>query len=304
MCENFSRELVKVVIAQITQALGFHGIQQSACETLADIMQLYIEELGYSSHLYAEHATRTESNFHDINGSFEDLGVSVTDLFTFITQFEEIPFAKAVPPFPLPKKETPHPPDLAEKEELPHPDHIPSFLPSFPPRHTYAHTPLYAERITDARTLRREKSKQKRHLERSLYDLSTKMGAKPVASYEELIQQRANPFLAPPKQAKSQQTKSADVVTPQSDKIIHDASPVLPTPLTDLTPYADVITEEVPPEKPAPTITAMDIDDFERQKKRAKVEKILSLSHQDGIVESLDMPGSSTADKDEKMMSP
>lgn len=81
-------------------------------------------------------------------------------------------------------------------------------------------------------------------------------------------------------------------------------------------------------------MSAMDIDDFERQKKRAKVEKILSLSHQDGmhldildgiytseislwlinyidvvlsgIVESLDMPGSNNADKDkdEKMMSP
>lgn len=26
-----------------------------------------IEELGYSSHLYAEHATRIESNFHDVS---------------------------------------------------------------------------------------------------------------------------------------------------------------------------------------------------------------------------------------------
>ena len=37
--------------------------------------------------------------------------------------------------------------------------------------------------------LRREKSKQKRQLEKSLIDLSSRMGAKSVASYEELIQQ-------------------------------------------------------------------------------------------------------------------
>lgn len=77
--------------------------------------------------------------------------------------------------------------------------------------------------------LRRAKSKQKRQLEKSLYDLSTRMGAKPVASYEELIQQSmsqflnnepfnfctlkliivtgANPYLAPPKQAKSHLAK-------------------------------------------------------------------------------------------------
>ncbi len=64
----------------------------------------------------------------------------------------------------------------------------------------------------------------------------------------------------------------------------------------------------------------MDIDDFERAKKRAKVEKILSLTHADGIPsfyyryyffytilgieETLDMPGSNSADKDEKMTSP
>ncbi len=31
---------MKVVIAQITQAMGFNGISQSACECLADILQL------------------------------------------------------------------------------------------------------------------------------------------------------------------------------------------------------------------------------------------------------------------------
>jgi hypothetical protein len=69
-----------------------------------------------------------------------------------------------------------------------------------------------------------------------------------------------------------------------------------------------------------PATSAIDIDDFERAKKRAKVEKILSLSHQDGtillrnffsvvyylkgIVESLDMPGSKETDKEDKLMSP
>lgn len=37
--------------------------------------------------------------------------------------------------------------------------------------------------------LRRAKGKQKRQLEKSLYDLSTKMGVKAAASYEEISQQ-------------------------------------------------------------------------------------------------------------------
>lgn len=31
-----------------------------------------------------------------INSTFEDLGISIPDLFTFMTQFEEIPFAKGM----------------------------------------------------------------------------------------------------------------------------------------------------------------------------------------------------------------
>lgn len=50
-------------------------------------------------------------------------------------------------------------------------------------------TAIYAERITDTNVLRRAKSKQKRQLEKSLYELSTKMGVKTVASYEALKQQ-------------------------------------------------------------------------------------------------------------------
>lgn len=40
MCENYARDIVKVVIGQITQGMGFHAIQQSACDALADILQL------------------------------------------------------------------------------------------------------------------------------------------------------------------------------------------------------------------------------------------------------------------------
>ena len=40
MCESYASDLVKVVVAQIAQGMGFHSIQQSACDTLADILQM------------------------------------------------------------------------------------------------------------------------------------------------------------------------------------------------------------------------------------------------------------------------
>jgi len=290
MCENFARELVKVVIGQITQGMGFHSIQQSACDALSDILTLYIEEIGYSSHLYAEHASRVESNFHDINRAFEDLGVSFQDLHAFATQVEEVPFPKAVPKFPLPKKELPRTPELREPEE-PLPPHIPPFLPPFPDRHTYAKTPIYTERITDPRVLRRTKSKQKRQLEKSLYDLSSTLGVKPVASYEAL-KHKPNPYTTPPKSTRTTTQIGEDVIMTELE--------VAPTPITDLSPYYDLLSnvDEMPKEEDKyRSERTIDVDDSERAKKRAKVEKILNLSHQDGIVDTLD-PGQNDKEGD------
>jgi len=294
MCENYSRDLVKVVIAQITQGMGFHAIQQSACDALADILQLYIEEIGYSSHLYAEHTSRVESNFHDICRSFEDLGVSLQDLYTFAANSDEIAFAKAVPAFPTPRSDDLPPPELRDPED-PFPPHIPAFLPPFPDKHTYATTPVFAERITDPRVLRRAKSKQKRQLEKSLYELSSKIGVKTVASYEALKQQKQNPYMAP---ARSARETSRVPPTPPADTIMAEAPAA--TPITDLSPYSDVLAatgdeqgrDELQEKRP---VHVMDIDDSEKARKRAKVEKILSLSHHDGIVDSLETGG---ADKD------
>jgi len=284
MCENYARDIAKVVIAQITQGMGFNAIQQSACDALADILQLYIEEIGYSSHLYTEHASRVESNFHDICRAFEDVGVSLTDLYTFAAHSDEIPFATPVPPFPLPRTESEKQPELRELEE-PLPPHIPPFLPPFPDKHTYAHTPLFSERITDINALRRLKSKQKRQLEKSLYELSSKIGVKTVASYEALKQQKQNPYMA---SARPSRTADPRAPTTPPDILMNEA--LQPTPIVDLSPYSDVlaITGDDQREEEKRTSTLIDIEDSEKARKRAKVEKILGLSHHEGIVDSLD----------------
>jgi len=280
MAEEYSRQIVKTVIAQITQGMGFHAIQQSACDALSDILQLYIEEIGYAAHLYAEHASRTECNFHDICRSFEDLGVSLQDLYTFAVHSDEIPFISTIAPFPIPRSQVEKPQELQDPEE-PLPPHVPTFLPPFPDKHTYTHTPLFSERITDTKTLRRAKSKQKRQLEKSLYELSTKIGVKSVASYEALKQQKQNPYLAPAKPARLGDSSRA----PPTPPVIATNDAPLPTPITDLSPYSDLLalTGDSFPREDEKRPTMMDIDDSEKARKRAKVERILSLNHNDGF---------------------
>lgn len=39
MAEAYARDLVKIVIAQISQGFGYNGIEKSACEAFVDIIQ-------------------------------------------------------------------------------------------------------------------------------------------------------------------------------------------------------------------------------------------------------------------------
>jgi len=39
MCDNFARELSKIVVAQICKETGFQAIQECALETLCDVLQ-------------------------------------------------------------------------------------------------------------------------------------------------------------------------------------------------------------------------------------------------------------------------
>jgi hypothetical protein len=66
MCENFSRELMKVVVAQIAQAVGFHSIHQSACEAVADILQLcMLDNAGLWDYIRYEYLLTIHLYQHD-----------------------------------------------------------------------------------------------------------------------------------------------------------------------------------------------------------------------------------------------
>lgn len=173
MCDHFVRKLSKIFIAQVCHELGYSSIQESAWETLADVLQRYIEEIGFKSRFYAELNGRTECNFLDVKKSFDDLQCSLRDLFTFATNNEETPFAKGVvPAFPVKKTKV----DTSMKAEKKNtPDHIPPHLPPFPEEHTYKFTPIFGKKVSDDKTLKKVQNKQRREVENSLAKLHEKV---------------------------------------------------------------------------------------------------------------------------------
>eukprot|EP00271_Cylindrocystis_brebissonii_P023430 TRINITY_DN9711_c0_g1_i1.p1 TRINITY_DN9711_c0_g1~~TRINITY_DN9711_c0_g1_i1.p1 ORF type:complete len:443 (+),score=70.57 TRINITY_DN9711_c0_g1_i1:106-1434(+) len=174
MTDAFVRALSKVVVAQLCEDVKFHAVQRSALDTLSDILVRYVREIGEAAHSYAEHAGRTESNFHDILLAFNDLQISLTDIAGYMGAIDEVPFPRPIPAFPVVKKRR-RLPSFAQKGETVPKDGIPSWLPAFPDKHTYFATPVYPERRSTPQENKVEQDKDRRRAEKALVSLHEKM---------------------------------------------------------------------------------------------------------------------------------
>jgi transcription initiation factor TFIID subunit 8 len=191
--DAFGRSVAKLAVAQVCEATGFHALQQSAVETLADIALRYLGDLGKAAHSYANLSGRTQCNALDVILGIEDLGsglagaaetsrcvansAALRDVMRYVEYAEEIPFARPVPHFPVFKKRAPTPSFAQLGETPPHP-HIPSWLPAFPDPHTYCHTPVWNERKSDPRLDKLEQARQRRKAERSLVSLHLRLSGR------------------------------------------------------------------------------------------------------------------------------
>jgi len=289
MCDNFARELTKIVVAQVCKELGFHSIHKSALETLSDILQKYIEEIGFRSHLKAELASRTESNFNDVRSVLKELGLSLDNLYTFAALSNDIPFNKDVPPFPIKKsfisaklgatKESTSETNQNGKVleiNIPLPSHIPSHMPPFPEPHTYVQTAVFDERVSDARLIRKRKSKEKRQVETSLAKLNEKLGNKPIINYDTARKSKGNPYLTPAKVKLKEKAESKENVS--------TAAKLVPTPLQKGLQKKDTMKNFVEDNEDNKKVYS-ELEESERIKKRQRAEQILSLQYEQDIVD-------------------
>ena len=66
MAQEYARAVAKVAVTQTAESVGFEAVQQSASDTLSELLLQYISEIGGATHGYAELAGRTECNINDL----------------------------------------------------------------------------------------------------------------------------------------------------------------------------------------------------------------------------------------------
>ncbi|XP_022926028.1 transcription initiation factor TFIID subunit 8-like [Cucurbita moschata] len=189
--DDFGREVSKVAAAQICQSLGFQGSKESALDTLAEIVIVYLSDLGKMANFYSNLAGRTECNVFDIIRGLKDLGApgshqdaevsrclagsrTIQEIFEYVNSVQEIPFSQPMAQFPIIKSSKVLP-SFIQMRETPPSKHIPNWLPAFPDPHTYIYTPVWNKRMTDPRTDKIEQARQRRKAEKSLLSLQQQL---------------------------------------------------------------------------------------------------------------------------------
>jgi len=131
--------------------------------------------------MYAEHAGRIECNFNDTQLALKDLQVSMKDIMLFYSQVEDMPFARAIPRFPMGPSQKRRK-VLTSSDALP--NHIPLYFPPYPDKYSFINTPLFVEREKDRKKLRSRKNKERTQLEDNLTKFHNSVDTTNITNYD------------------------------------------------------------------------------------------------------------------------
>ncbi|XP_058835776.1 transcription initiation factor TFIID subunit 3-like [Topomyia yanbarensis] len=129
MSERYTHQLLKVVVAQVCQTIGWHSIQSTPLELMMDILDQYLRDITRLTHRYSELYNRTDPNLDDVALAYRDIGINLGDLQEYLQFVDPIARPFEVPKYPLPKETHLNFMKPGSKEVLTRPVHIPEHMP-------------------------------------------------------------------------------------------------------------------------------------------------------------------------------
>ena len=168
---NPFRAYLKVAVSGLLTELGFTSAENVALETLTELTQSFISELGRSTRSFCELACRVEPVSADVVLALVEMGVPVSGVQSYATRSQRVSLS---PPSQLttPKQTS----ILHTGNNKKHPSSIPDNLPEFPDSHSYIRTPTHRQPVTDYEMVREKAASQKRDVERALTRFIAKTG--------------------------------------------------------------------------------------------------------------------------------
>lgn len=164
------RKVLTAVVSSTLVETGFDSANNTALETLVEVLQSIIFEIGHSGRLYCELAGRTEPLFADVLLTLVNLGMPINELDKFAKRSNLITIPAPIASAPAKQLGI-----LQAGVKQAHPSHIPTHLPPFPDPHAYIRTPTHKQPVTEYEAIREKSAIQKRDIERALNKFETKI---------------------------------------------------------------------------------------------------------------------------------
>ena len=167
--ESVCRRTLKVSLAGLLLELGFQHSTNTAHETLTEILQSLIRQVGLSAHKYCEQAGRVQPVIGDVIVALVDMGIAVEHIQAYGNKNGRV----ILPPL-LTANHPKRVDNLHVGEVQPHPPHIPKYFLPFPDPHTFLHTPTHSKPAIEYEILREKSSDHQSCVEKALTKFVTK----------------------------------------------------------------------------------------------------------------------------------
>lgn len=133
MSTEYSRSVLRMVVAQICQTIGWHSINSTPLEFMVDLMQEYILRISKLTHQYAEILGRTEANLNDLGLAFQHMNIDIQELTEYIKNVDYVPSPITVPKFPIRRENHLNFLKPGSREVVTRPVHVHEHLPAMYP---------------------------------------------------------------------------------------------------------------------------------------------------------------------------
>ncbi|VVC89530.1 transcription initiation factor TFIID subunit 8 [Leptidea sinapis] len=157
------RRFLNIAVSTVLLETGFEAADKMSMETLTEIMQCFIAEVGNSAKGYSELSGRVEPVLGDVMMAFMNMGINLQGL----EQYAARPNRHVIQPpqqAPVPRQ----PAMLSAGSKAKPSPHIPFHLPPLPDPHAYIRTPTHKQPVTEYEAIREKAANQKRDIEKAL----------------------------------------------------------------------------------------------------------------------------------------
>ncbi|XP_043271771.1 transcription initiation factor TFIID subunit 8-like [Venturia canescens] len=168
---NTRRKVLNNAVCGILVECGYETCDKQALETLTEMIQSFIIEVGESARNFCELSGRTEPLVADIVLALVNMGIKLDGLDTYGKRPN-----KTILPQLQQQTQSKQLNILQAGVKQGHPSYIPNYLPQFPDPHAYIRTPTHKQPVTEYEAIREKAATQKRDIERALTRFIAKTG--------------------------------------------------------------------------------------------------------------------------------